>query len=157
VLTNSTTPAPEAATYALYDRLLGLAPVSWVERFRQAERDGAAAASARARTDSSGGARPPAHDLRDYAGTYEHPGYGTIEVAVSAGELTFRFDRMRTTLRHVRFETFRSDDALERWGIIPNLTSFTVTFRTGVDGRVDGLEVPFEPAVAPITFTRSAP
>jgi hypothetical protein len=73
------------------------------------------------------------------------------------GALDFRFDRMRTTLRHVRFETFRSDDALRRWGIIPNLAAFTVTFRTGVAGRVDALEVPFEPAVAPIVFARSAP
>ncbi|MFN0180082.1 MAG: serine hydrolase [Gemmatimonadales bacterium] len=148
VLTNSTSPASEILTYSLYDRLLGLGPVDWNGRLLKSM------------TGPPGGppvpATPgaPSHGLADYTGRFEHPGYGTIDVRERNGRLELTWDRFTTSLEHWRYDTFRSGAEAKRWGIIPNLASFAATFRTAVDGQVDQVEIPFEPAVAPIVFRR---
>ncbi|MCC7196508.1 MAG: serine hydrolase [Gemmatimonadaceae bacterium] len=153
VLTNSTSEASTIATYWLYDRLLGLTPIDWTTRFKAAE------AAMKARTSAAptsvalavGTSRP----ATEYAGVYEHSGYGTVVIGASAsGELSFTFDRMHTSLNHVSHDVFRADPSTRAWGIIPNLVSFTVSFRADAEGAIAELEIPFEPTVRPIVFTR---
>lgn len=152
VLTNSTSEASTIASYWLYDRLLGLAPIDWMARIEADE----AAVKARGRVVEThsraiGTLRPAA----DYAGSYEHPGYGTIVIAPDEpGRLSFTFDQMRTSVKHVSYDVFEADPGTRTWGIIPNLVSFTVSFKTDASGDIAELEIPFEPAVRPIVFKR---
>lgn len=151
VLTNSTSPASEIVTYSLYDRLLGLPPVDWNGRLLQAMAAPPPAADSAPRPAAPAGAARP---LAQYAGVYEHPGYGTIEIVERGGRLELAWDRFRTSLEHLHYDTFRSGAEARSWGIIPNLASFTATFRAGLDGGIERVEIPFEPAVAPIVFGR---
>ena len=149
VLTNSTSPASEILTYSLFDRLLGLDPIDWNGRMRGATSAGTATAA----SPSATGSAPP-RPLAEYAGRFEHPGYGEILIEERGGRLEMTWDRFRSELDHWNHDTFRSGAEAARWGIIPNLTRFAVTFRAAVYGRIDRVEIPFEPAVAPIRFLR---
>jgi CubicO group peptidase (beta-lactamase class C family) len=148
VLTNSTSPASEILSYSLYDRLLGLPPVDWNGRLLTALRQAGATGS-----PSIAAPTQPTRPLTDYAGTYQHPGYGTIKIAVEDGELLLEWDRFRTSLTPRSYDVFQSGAAAKRWGI--NLATFTATFVGNVEGVIDRLDIPFEPAVAPIVFRRT--
>ena len=147
VLTNSTSPASEIITYSLYDQLLGMPPIDWIGRMTP---PGGAAPAPEAAAPKP----PPAHALEAYVGQYEHAGYGIIEISKSSDGLWLRWDQNETSLTHAGFERFSSGPEASRWGIIPNLRSFSATFVTGGDGSIKRMDIPFEPAVAPIRFDR---
>src|SRR5216684_2940766 len=70
-------PVPEVIAYHMYDGLLGLEPVDWAKRF--AERDQKEKASEEEERAKDVSARKPnthpSHELKEYAGRYENPGY----------------------------------------------------------------------------------
>jgi len=97
-----------------------------------AEAQGIAAAEAlEARVEGT----EPNHDLESYAGTYSDPLFGEVLVSIREGGLhVFRGEGLQGMASHWNFETFRVDwDARWRGEIM-------VTFRTGVDGVVSGME-----------------
>jgi CubicO group peptidase (beta-lactamase class C family) len=85
----------------------------------------------------------PSHDLTAYAGTYEHPAYGTARVGVEDGKLVLRWSSFTGPLEHFHYDTFLIGNE--------HLASATVTFATGADGKVKSMEVT-EPLG--VTFTR---
>lgn len=92
----------------------------------------------------------PAHVLSEYAGEYEHPGYGVVAVSLSGDKLGIAYNRITAPLSHWHFETFvagknEADPALE---------GTKVLFRTGEDGEIESLEVSVEPSVKPASFAR---
>ena len=93
---------------------------------------------------------PPARPLSAYAGEYEHPGYGTIAIAVDGDALKPSLGTMDLGLPHRHYETF--DLEWREWGDQPVV--FPLTFLAGPDGDVNALTVPFEPLVEPLRFDR---
>jgi hypothetical protein len=86
--------------------------------------------------------------LAEYAGEYEHPGYGIIAVKFDGKNLKARFNSFTMPLEHWHYDVFRGsveEDPDEK---------FTITFYTNDKGDLDRLEVPLEPAVKAIVFTR---
>ncbi len=76
VLSNlSPNPLPLVVAYNVYDRLLGLEPVAWSQRFKE-QQDKMEAAEEEAKkkgyTPRVEGTQP-SHKLADYVGEYEHP------------------------------------------------------------------------------------
>ncbi len=94
------------------------------------------------------------HPLADYAGNYENPGYGPIQVELDGDRLVMVYNEIATPLEHWHYEVFRAlespDDPLE---LIKDLK---VTFHTSTDGCVGSLSVPFESSVDDIVFQRRA-
>jgi CubicO group peptidase (beta-lactamase class C family) len=91
----------------------------------------------------------PAHKLEDYAGDYNHPGYGDLKVYVQNGNLAFIYNGIKTALEHWHYETFnckRIDD--------PALEDLKLNFWTDTNGNVARLEAPFEPTLEPIVFEK---
>lgn len=135
------------------DRLLGLERTDQVgkgaARRRAAKAAAAAAAKAAAEPASAHAGTKPAHALADYAGEYEHPGYGVAKVSVAGESLRVAFADLDSKLTHVHFETFgladQEDSPLEKLKLL---------FVTGVGGDVDALSVALEPAVEAIVFQR---
>src|SRR5439155_16204956 len=142
-LTNSTSSmmGPVIA-YRVLDELLGVEPIDWATRFKDrydAALAGAQAAKAvRPRVE---GARPP-RPLDEYAGDYEHPGYGIFSVTADGDSLLPRFGTLQLTLAHRHFEVFD----LEWHELGDQSHSFPVTFLTNPEGDVVALTIPFEPS-----------
>jgi hypothetical protein len=50
------------------------------------------------------------HDVKDYAGEYTHPGYGTVSIALddksSGPDFKLTLNRLNSPLRHFRYDIF---------------------------------------------------
>jgi CubicO group peptidase (beta-lactamase class C family) len=133
------------------DRLLKLSPVDWIGDAAK-RRAVAEAAGKEARKKKEVVRVPgthPAHKVEDYAGDYEHPGYGVLKVDLHEGHLETTYNGITTALEHWHYETFNgmkaADDTFE---------DMKYTFQTDAQGFVSALSVPFEPSVKDIVFTK---
>jgi len=126
----------EAITYSILDHYLGAPPTDWVTRFRDLatlrERTAAAhdSSTAAARTTDS----RPSLALAGYAGTYEDPWYGKVEVAQEDGGLIVQFGRTPSLLgdlEHWQYDTF-----LVRWRDRELRADAFITFDLDAEGKV---------------------
>jgi CubicO group peptidase (beta-lactamase class C family) len=154
VFTNRTqSMAPEILANYVFDRVCGNEPIPWLDRFRERRRkfvaqldvDRQAWKSTRLNTR-------PSHDLADYAGDYEHPGYGRMTIAHAEGKLYWAYRGMSEPLAHRHYDTFELPEAPDR--LVPD--RLAISFSTDREGNIASLAAPFEPLVKDIVFTRSA-
>jgi len=98
--------APHILANYVFDRVCGKEPATWLDRFRERRRTFVAQQEVD-RQAGKASRRPstqPGRDLGDYAGDYEHPGYGRITIMPKAN-CTGRFaacpsrSRIGTTIR----------------------------------------------------------
>jgi hypothetical protein len=103
-----------------------------------------------------GGQPPqPGRDLADYAGDYEHPGYGRITITHAEGKLHWAFRGMSELLAHRHYNTFELPEAPESpGGLLPGQVA--LSFSTDREGNIASVAVPLEPLVKDIAFTRIA-
>lgn len=141
-------------TNHVYDAFLGLGPVDWVARQKTQMARGAAFADSvrKARAAEKKPGTSPSHPLADYAGTYEHPGYGQVTVSVVGDGLELQVDDVKAPLRHFHYDVFEIGDAKT---VVP--IQGRATFLTSTKGIVDRLALPFEPALPDRIFTRAGP
>ena len=154
VLTNlSPNQLPTIVSYQIYDRLLGLEPVDWNARFLEMRRKGEESeeeAKKKGYTPRKEGTSP-SHPLTDYAGNYEHPGYGVARVALKDDGLQLTFNDITTPLRHFHYEVFEApEDPLNP------LEGMKAQFALNLQGDVETLALPLEPNVPAIHFRRVA-
>jgi CubicO group peptidase (beta-lactamase class C family) len=155
VLTNlsGNNPTPTIVVRNLYDRLLGLDLVDWVNRQRVTEaetwtREEKERESRRAeRLEGT----QPSHGLEAYAGTYEHPAHGPITVAVEGDHLVLTLAPHVARLRHFHYDVWEIEDP---GNVVP--LRGRVRFLTDPRGEIDLMEVPLEPAMAGLPFSRRA-
>lgn len=150
VLTNCWSELGPAVAFRIFDELLGLEQIDWSARLKEhadAAREGQKQAKdERPRVEGAALLRP----LEEYAGDYEHPGYGTISVAVEGDGLKPTFGNLQLSMTHRHFDVFD----LEWRELVEQDIRFVLTFLTGPDGDVVALTVPFEDTVDPIRFDR---
>jgi CubicO group peptidase (beta-lactamase class C family) len=155
VLTNKDgTPLPETITRHAADRLLGLEPIDWLAEALD-RRTKSLDATKEAKKKKESVRRPgtkPAHPLEEYAGDYEHPGYGVLKVELRDGKLVAVYNGIRATLDHWHYEVFSAPKA-DNDPALADL-NWKVQFQTNVKGDVDAVAAPLEPTVKPIVFTR---
>src|SRR5262249_19774920 len=89
------------------------------------------------------------HDLADYAGDYEHPGYGRITITYAEGKLNWAYRGMSEPLAHRHYDTFELPEAPGR--LLPD--RLAISFSTDREGNIASLAAPFEPLVKDIVFT----
>ncbi|MBE7557884.1 serine hydrolase [bacterium] len=151
VLTNrSGNPIPAILELSLYDRVLGGERINWSARFKKERREAEKKEKEEKRKRAAErikGTRP-SHPLADYAGRYEHPGYGIIEVTRKGRNLFARYELLEATLEHYHYDTFTLRDTHRDW-------SMMVTFAVDANGSISGLSAPMEPALPPATFARA--
>ncbi len=141
-----------ALTYDLFDRLLGLPSHDWSRRFLEDERKGKSAqdeAEGKGYTARKTGTQP-SHPLTEYAGHYEHPGYGKVRIEQSGETLNVRYGSLTTSLSHFHYDTFEfvADPVSEE--------KSTLRFETDLAGEIASLSIPMEPLVPAIVFQRVA-
>lgn len=151
VLTNGRDPGCAPLTHTVLDHLLGLDPLPWLERFRNSRagrrdhpsQDRSVGAEARRRDTR------PSHSLADYANEYEHPAYGKVRISCDGDTLRWQGLDLDLSMVHRHHDVFETVPEQ-----IPWFGKRTVQFATGVEGHIESLAVPLEPAVAPIVFRR---
>ncbi len=137
-----------ALAYHVFDELLGLDPLPWGERLLGLERAMLGGAKEAKRLADRVEGTSPAHPLDHYAGTYDHPAYGSLVIEVDGDGLRPHFRQLTVELRHRHYDLFdleieQAEDA-----------QMTASFTTAVDGSIDSLSIALEPTVDPIVFKR---
>ncbi len=141
---------PGLMTRHAVDRILGTTTRDWngeaLARFREGkgiQKEAEAKKDTFRKPDTK-----PAHAPEEYAGEYEHPGYGPLTVKLTDDKLAFVFNGIETPLEHWHYEVFSGlrnpDDA--------TFENMRVQFRANFKGDVDGVALPLEPAVPEIVF-----
>jgi hypothetical protein len=145
---------PEILASFVIDRVCSREPIAWLDRLRERRRKFVAqigidreARKAARRPDTR-----PSHDLADYAGDYDRPGYGRITITHADGKLNWAFRGMSEALAHRHYDTFELPEAPGR--LLPD--RLAISFATDREGNVAGLAAPFEPLVKDIVFVRAA-
>ena len=144
-------PVPEVVAYRIYDQLLGLEPVDWAKRFEERDKKEKASEEVERAKDVSERKRNthPSHELKEYAGRYENPGYGIIEVRPDGEGFAATFNRMSFPLHHYQYDVFESPSDATGAVDVGRLR-----FLTNMDGNIDGIAAPLEPLAPEIIFTR---
>lgn len=145
-------PLHSLVTLTVADRVLGLEPKDWIGE--------AAARRDRAKVFIEEGEEnkdlfrvkgtKPSRKLAEFAGEYEQPGYGVVEVRAEKGKLTMVYNDMTMPLEHWHYDVFNVAEREDE--VIPE--NLRVCFLTDERGRMSRMTVPMEPMVDPIVFTR---
>lgn len=152
VLSNKTrTRLPEVFVQYVADRLLELDPIDWIsmelaKRNKAKEEEKEAEVKEKVRKHGT----KSAHALSEYAGDYENPGYGIININVVDDHLELAYNGIITPLEHWHYEVFHAAEDTEDDLLLQEV----FVFRTDFKGNVAVLESPFEPRVDNIVFTK---
>jgi CubicO group peptidase (beta-lactamase class C family) len=153
VFTNrSQSAVPEILANYVFDRVCGKEPIPWLDRLREQRRKFVAQIEIdrQAREAARRLNTRPSHDLADYAGDYDHPGYGRITITYAEGKLNWAYRGMSEPLAHRHYDTFELPSVPGR--LLPD--RLAISFSTDREGNIASLAAPFEPLVKDIVFTR---
>jgi len=151
ILTNMSgnNPVPTIISRNLYDRLLGLDTIDWVSRIKEleAENENAEADAEDDEYSDRKEGTTPSHDLTDYTGQYEHPGYGIVTVELADEALNLSFNSFHCPLQHYHYDIFEIPESP-----MDPLEELKVTFFYNKKGDIDQLAIPLESSVDDIVF-----
>jgi CubicO group peptidase (beta-lactamase class C family) len=139
-------------SYNVYERMLGMNPTPWSERWLDVRLKGKKAGT-EARGKAGADRVPdtkPSHALEDYAGEYEHPAYGNLKIGLKDGQLQFDFHKIALPMTHFHYDRFETPDD-ERYG------KWSVNFATNPQGDVDKAAMSLDEAEAIFTRRPQAP
>lgn len=144
-------PAPMIVVYDVFDRLLGLDQTPWNQRFKDddlKEKQAEEEAKHKGFTERRPGTHP-SHELKEYLGEYENPGYGIVKIEADGANLKMRLNKLESPLRHFHYDIFEVPE-----NPLDVLEKTKVTFFTDVKGDISSLSMPLQPDVKDIVFTR---
>jgi len=145
VLTNGHDPGCAPLINAVLDHLLGLEPLPWLDRFRSTR---TVPQHRSIRATVRHGYTWRSRTLADYAHEYAHPA-GAVRIITDGDTLRWRGLGLDLPMVHRHTDVFEIVAAPTAW---PG--NKTVQFISTVEGDIESLMVPLEPAVAPIVFRR---
>lgn len=88
----------------------------------------------------------PSKDLSEFAGTYEHPGYGTLTISEGDTSLIMSYNSLESPLEHYHYDVFRATEG--------QLETMKVQFRLNEDGAVETCAVKLQQGVERIQFEK---
>ncbi len=150
ILTNrGGTALPPIISNNVADRLLGLNEVNWNSRVKkQVEEGREQAEKAKKEKDKDRKLNTvPSHPLEDYAGDYEHPGYGVISFMIKNDQMTAEYNSIPFTASHYHYDVFEIKNEMMD-------EAFKVSFFTDLKGNIRSLSIQLEDAVEPSVFTK---
>ncbi len=152
ILTNQNgSPLPAVVAYNVWDRLLGFDQIDWTAQVKQqramtkaSEQD----AKQKGYTIRVTGTHP-SHELTEYAGEYEHPGYGIVKIEYANPGLKIDYHGLGGALTHFHYDVF---EVAKNDG--NPFSEQKVTFHTNLAGEIDSLAIPFESTLKDIAFAK---
>jgi len=142
---------PSIVAYNVFDRLLGLDPVPWNQRYLEEQKTATQqeeAAKTKGYTPRKPGTHP-SHNLEDYVGEYQNPGYGALTIALEGDGFKATLNELTTHLRHFHYDVFEVPE-----NPLDPFEKQKVMFFTNEGGDIGSVSLPLEPNVKPIVFTR---
>ncbi|UCE39919.1 MAG: serine hydrolase [Candidatus Aminicenantes bacterium] len=150
ILTNmSGTVLPTIISYYVADRLLNLDQIDWNSRIKKQVEEGEKEAE-KAKKDKDKDRKlntKPSHPLKDYAGNYDHPGYGAISILITNDQMTAEYNSIPFDARHYHYDVFEFNNEMMD-------EALKVSFLNDLKGNIRNLSIQLEDAVEPIVFTK---
>ena len=145
------TPLRDLITQVAADRLFKLSQVDWITQAagRRAMIEQAGREGEKKKEVTRALGTQMSHKLGDYAGDYEHPGYGVLKVALREGKLEATFNNIATPLEHWHYDTFNGGRAKD-----PTFNNMKYSFQTDVNGYIAEVSAQFESSVKEIVFAK---
>jgi len=151
VLTNQNASSyPKIVTYNIIDQLLDMEPVNWHARNLQS-REKMKEITEKSHDLERVTNTKPSHELKDYTGIYENPGYGKMKIGLTDGELYFMLHSFVSPLEHWHYDVFKPTEGL------PAESNILLEFHSNMQGEIDKVSAPLETTVAPIEFKKLPP
>ncbi len=148
------TPLPRILNMHAFDRLLELPQVDWLEEGIDGIAKNREAFQETKLTEDLTRKKGtvPSHSLEEFAGCYEHPGYGHIDLVLEDDMLSAKFNDLVYHLGHWHYDTF-SVESISQELIVPR-EGLKFSFSSNVNGEIDMLSIPFESSAPDIVFKR---
>lgn len=121
---------PEPVINGIFDLALGFPKQDWTKKITDATRRPSGRQETRTKP------RPEvkrARELSSYAGVYEEPAYGKVDVRLSNGSLVFQWGGSKSPLKHENADTFRIADVSGPQDLFQGFE--TVAFNVGSNGE----------------------
>lgn len=142
-------PLPGIIASTVYDKLLNLGDTPWSERslkdyLKNKETD----KESRKKPDVDRVLNTkPSHAVADYAGIYEDPAYGIMEITHSGDKISFTFNNTSLPLHHYHYDRFVSpeDEIAGKWSL---------TFSVDAQGSIQQVKVSLDEKE--VAFTKKA-
>jgi len=148
-------PAPEILAYNVYDRLLGLDQVPWLTRFKdlEAKQKKQEEESKKNKVSDKKAGTHPSHDLRDYVGNFENPGYGVVKIAQKRDAFELTLNKLGPyALVHYHYDVFQIPEDADT-----PAAGELFQFHMDKKGDIHSISAALEPALQEdIVFTRAA-
>jgi CubicO group peptidase (beta-lactamase class C family) len=131
--------------FPIFDRLLNLSQTKWSERYRKDYLD--TKAKSRRAKDSINATQVmntvPSHKLKDFAGKYDNPIYGSLMIETENNQLSLSFRGQQSLLYHFHFDQFITKEETT------DKPDFRLNFLTNSKGEIDRFSVQLfgDPAV----------
>lgn len=134
-------PSLNALQYRLLDQYLGMAPVDWIGRIADVDRELKAKEEARVKGEAASRAKAstPSLALRDYEGEYEDAWYGKVTVKRQGSKLVMSFSRTPDLTGEM--EHFQHDTFIVRWKERNFNADAYATFSLDHDGSIERLRM----------------
>lgn len=133
----------------IFDKLLNAKTTDWAGKMDKMRSEFKLAMQNKNKEDAAKEETQPTRSLDEYAGIYEHPGYGIIEVSLQDKKLVTQFHDIKSSLHHQCFDIFNISSI-----DVPFPVNFNASFINNLSGEIAELHIPFEPLVSPIVFKK---
>lgn len=137
-------------TYNLFDRILKLPQVPWSKRIKErADKAKKDVEQAKKKKDKHRKLNTKSsHNLEDYTGNFENPGYGILTIKKDGDQLKATFNNIDFKAQHYHYDTF--EFSAKTFGE----QKFKVSFHTDVKGNINKVSIPLQLGVKDIEFYR---
>src|SRR5262249_41449605 len=136
--------ATDILTDNIFDRLLDLNQIDWLERFKtlRAKNKQLADEAKKKKADARKTGTHPSHDLADFAGSFEHPGHGVLKISLNGDKLQLSINDAfgPVPLDHYNYDYFQISE-----GIHSPLAGLLIQFHVDKHGAIGSVSGPFEP------------
>ena len=158
VLTNQNGSAvPSIVRNTIADRMLKVKPIDWLADRNIADAKAKAAAKeaeTKAESNQKKGTTA-SHKLKDYEGLFNHPGYGTMEIALQKDSLFMLTPNGKSWLRHYHYDVFEILGVDSKDGIdTTEKNSPKIQFGMMEDGNINRVMMDLQPGLKTIEFMR---
>ncbi len=149
---------PSIVRNIIADRMLQLPYFDWnkdaiksLEKAKAATKEGEKVKSSNQQFHTS-----LSHPLKDYAGRFNHPGYGNLELFLKKDSLFASMGKDTLWLRHYHYDVFEPFGVDPEEGIDTSKRGpLRFQFRMNEAGEINELDVPLEPTLSPLHFTKT--
>jgi len=136
------------------DSILGLEPVDWIGEALERRKKGKEASdeAEEKMEDVRVADTKPSHSISDYPGTYEHPGYGVLEITDREGDnaLQFTLNGITAPFEHWHYDVWVGAETDGD----PTFENEKILFRSDFEGQITTVEAVLDVNVAPIAFAK---